>query len=40
MEILIGLFVLLTLCGLVGLAFQPLGGPRRFRDVNRDGEPD
>ena len=40
MEILIGLFVLVTLCGLVGLAFQPLQGPKHFRDANSDGEPD
>ncbi len=40
MEILTGLVVLLVLCGLVGLAFQPLEGPRRFHDANADGEPD
>ena len=40
MEILIGLGLMVLLCGLVGLAFQPLEGPHRFRDVNVDGEPD
>ncbi|WP_428149312.1 hypothetical protein [Brevundimonas sp.] len=40
MEILTGVIVLATLCGLVGLAFQPLEGPRHFRDSNVDGEPD
>ncbi len=40
MEILAGLIVMGVLCGLVALAFQPLEGPHRFRDVNADGEPD
>ena len=40
MEILVGLVVLMLLCGLVALAFQPLDAPRHFRDVNSDGEPD
>ena len=40
MEILIGLGVVAVLCAVVALAFQPLEGPHRFRDVNADGEPD
>ncbi len=40
MEILIGLGVMALLCVLVGLAFQPLDVPHRFRDANVDGEPD
>lgn len=40
MEILVGVVVMIALCGLVGLAFQRLEGPTRFRDVNVDGEPD
>lgn len=40
MEILIGLGVVAVICALVALAFQPLEGPHRFRDVNADGEPD